>query len=101
MKDKIDPRLHRLLGGEALSHLRKRLRQRYERGPSGQAFRLGGLSQDDRATLAGLLGRPTRVASSMKLGIAELDAVFQNAGVATSLRDALERIDGPIVDRVA
>ena len=101
MKDKTDPRLHRLLGGDALSNLRKRLRQRYERGASGQAFRLGGLSKDERATLAGLLGRPARLASSMKLEIVELDAVFQNAGVATSLRDALERIDGPIVDRVA
>lgn len=101
MKENTDPRLQRLLGGDALSNLRKRLRQRYARGASGQVFRLGGLSKDERAALAGLLGRTQRLASSMNLEIAELDAVLHNAGVAASLRDALERIDGPIVERAS
>ena len=38
-----DARLQRLLGGEALAGLRKRLRQRFERGASIEVLRLGAL----------------------------------------------------------
>ncbi|MDP2822469.1 MAG: TIGR02679 family protein [Sulfuritalea sp.] len=101
MNGPVDPRLLRLLGGEALVELRRRLRQRYERGANGGAFRLGGLNEAERAALASLLGRPPRLAGSMTLDTVTLDAAFRHAGIAASLRDALERLDGPIVDRAA
>ncbi|MDP2809706.1 MAG: TIGR02679 family protein [Rhodocyclaceae bacterium] len=98
---RVDPRLLRLLGGEALAGLRGRLRQRYERSAVGGAFRLNDLSEVERNALAGLLGRPARRAGSMALDTAELDAALCHAGIASSLRDALERLDGLIVNRVA
>lgn len=101
MSGAADPRLQRLLGGEALIELRRRLRQRYERGISGGPFRLNGLNEAERTALASLLGRPPRLADSMTLDSAALDAALGHAGIAASLRDALERLDGPIVDRAA
>lgn len=101
MNGPVDPRLRRLLGGEALIELRRRLRQRYECGADGGVFRLGGLNEAEHAALASLLGRPPRLAGSMSLDTATLDAAFRHAGIAASLRDALERLDGPIVDRAA
>lgn len=95
-----DPRLMRLLGGEALAGLRRRLRQRFERTASG-TFRLDGLSEVERTALAGLLGRKSRLSGSMTLDVGELDAALLRAGIAASLRNALERLDGPIVDRAA
>lgn len=95
-----DPRLSRLLGGEALADLRRRLRQRIERGATGE-FRLGDLTEAERNALSGLLGRRQRVAASMTLNVQELDAALCHAGLAASLREALERLDGPIVDRAA
>jgi uncharacterized protein (TIGR02679 family) len=96
-----DPRLARLLGGENLFSLRRRLRQRFERSTVEGAFRLAGLTEAERNALAGLLGRKPRRLESMTLEIAELDTALQRAGLAASLRDALERLDGPIVDRAA
>ncbi|MDP1610526.1 MAG: TIGR02679 family protein [Sulfuritalea sp.] len=101
MSGAVDPRLLRLLGGEALVELRRRLRQRYERGTSGGVFRLNGLNEAERAALASLLGRPPRLAESMTLDITALDVALRHAGIAASLRDGLERLDGPLVDRAA
>lgn len=96
-----DARLQRLLGGAALAALRARLRQRFERGAADGAFRLNDLSELECRALAGLLGRPPRRAGSMALDTAELDAALHHAGIASSLRHALERLDGPIVNRIA
>lgn len=96
-----DARLQRLLGGAALAALRARLRQRFERGAADGAFRLNDLSELERKALAGLLGRPPRRTGSMALDMAELDAALHHAGIAPSLRHALERLDGPIINRVA
>lgn len=95
-----DPRLLRLLGGETLASLRARLRQRLERGVTG-TFRLGGVNDTERHALASLLGRRTHASDSMTLDIGELDAALRHAGVAASLREALERLDGVIVDHKA
>ncbi len=95
-------RLQRLLGGPALAALRARLRQRYAplpRAVTPPPLRLGQLTPAEHAALAGLLGRPARFAASMKVDLAEADAALQRAGLAAGLRDALERLDGPIVDR--
>jgi uncharacterized protein (TIGR02679 family) len=94
-----DERLRRILGGARLVSLRKRLRQRFERAPvdgSVESFRLGKLSIEEHATLSQLLGRPQRYSGSLKIDVGSVDAAFRNAGIAASLRDALERLDGPI-----
>lgn len=97
---KADPRLLRLLGGEPLASLRKRLRQRFERAPMEDAverIHINQLNAEEHAALASLLGRPTRFVRSMRVDVGLIDLALQRAGIATSLRDALEQIDGPIV----
>ena len=101
MTGSADPRLVRLLGGEMLAGLRRRLRQRHERATQPGTFRLNGLTAAERDALAGLLGRKPRSVDSMTMDTAELDVALQRAGLAASLRDALERLDGPIIDRAA
>ena len=96
-----DARLQRLLGGEALAGLRKRLRQRFERGASIEVLRLGALSEAEYAALAALTGRPARHVRSMRIDVAAIDAALARAGLATTLRDALEQLDGPIIDGAA
>lgn len=101
----VDDRLRRLLGGDALAGLRRRLRQRYVNGEaSGNAvgvLRLGSLNETEQAALAALAGCPARGQRSLRIDVAEVDAALQRAGLATSLRAALEQLDGAIVDGVA
>ncbi len=95
-----DGRLQRLLGGAPLIALRKRLRQRYERGAADgniESFRLSNLAPVEHAALASLLGRPARSSGSMHVDVRAIDAALQRAGIAGSLREALEQIDGPII----
>jgi len=99
MNDSAEARLRRLLGGDHLASLRKRLRQRFERAPldtSVESFRIAKLTAEEHATLASLLGRRQRYSNSLQVDVHLIDAAFQNSGVATSLRDALEQLDGPI-----
>jgi len=96
----IDPRLQRLLGGEALAPLRKRLRGFFERADPLMPptdLRIGDLSPQEHLALAALTGRAPRTANSMRIDIDALDAALRDAGLAASLREALERLDGPIV----
>ncbi|MDP1651002.1 MAG: TIGR02679 family protein [Rubrivivax sp.] len=95
------PRLRRLLGGDGLAALRQRLRQRLEGGDPAAPLRLGSLSDEEHAALAALAGRPARRTASMLLDLRAIDAALARAGLAASLRDALEALDGPIVDRAA
>ena len=101
MISSTDPRLQRLLGGGHFALLRKRLRRRFERAPLDavvENFRIGQLTKEEHAALASLLGRPLRYANSLQVDVRLVDAAFQNAGIATSLRDALEQLDGPITN---
>ncbi len=96
-----DPRLQRLLGGPLLAGLRQRLRQRYAPLPPGvmpPPLRLARLQPEEHAALAALLGRPGRFAASMWLDLAAIDSALQRAGLATGLRDALQQLDGPIIN---
>jgi uncharacterized protein (TIGR02679 family) len=91
-------RLQRLLGGPELAGLRQRLRARYERGEQSTAFTLTALSAIERRALEGLLGRATKTAPSMRLILTELDDALSRAGLAPTLRHALELLDGPVHD---
>ncbi|CAN5664066.1 hypothetical protein BH11PSE8_BH11PSE8_25380 [soil metagenome] len=101
MTDSSDPRLERLLGGEALAALRERLRRRFERDDAVSSIRLDDLAPVERAALASLAGLPTRSSRSLVLDVGKVDLALASAELASSLRDALERLDGPIVDRAA
>jgi uncharacterized protein (TIGR02679 family) len=101
MISSTDPRLQRLLGGDRYALLRKRLRQRFERAPLDatiENFRIGKLTAEEHAALASLLGRPPRYTNSLQVDVRLIDTAFQNAGIAGSLRDALEQLDGPIAN---
>ena len=104
MSEPGDLRLQRLLGGEHLAALRKRLRRRFERAPMGRPvehIRIVGLNADEHSALASLIGRPQRFSDSLGVDVRLVDASLRQAGIAPSLRDALERLDGPIVDLVS
>lgn len=101
---RTDERLQRLLGGEELASLRRRLRRHFEHAPSGDdrsSFRLGKLSGDEHRALAALLGRPPLFSNSIHIDVPALDAALSRAGIAESLRDALERLDGPLIHRAS
>lgn len=95
-------RLRILLGGDSLGELRQRLRRRFERGiTDATPFTLSRLSNPERDALTGLLGLPHRRVSSLRIDPAAFDAALRRAGLAKSLFDALELLDGPIIDRAA
>ncbi|AMN45536.1 hypothetical protein ACG33_00145 [Steroidobacter denitrificans] len=102
MTDASDHRLRRLLGSTALASVRQRLRRHYERTEPGSRttrLRLAGLDPAAYAALCQLIGSPSRNARSMTLDISELDARLRAGGLADSLRDALEQLEGPIAPR--
>jgi uncharacterized protein (TIGR02679 family) len=91
-------RLQRLLGGPELAGLRLRLRTRFERGATRNEFTLLGLASEERRALEGLLGRPIANADSMRVRVSDIDSALSHAGVASTLREALEALDGPVRD---
>ncbi len=102
MTQPVDPRLRKLLGGDELVSLRRRLRRHFERcavDTAPTSLRVSGLSSVEHEALAQLVGASARQAKSMQVDLVRLDGVLRDAGVAASLRDALERLDGPIVHR--
>jgi len=104
MKTSPDLRLQRLLGGPELDALRQRLRRRFELADAEQSLssvHLSNLSPVEYSALCQLTGRPSRIARSMTLDIADLDARLRDAGLANSLQDALEQLDGPIVAKAS
>ncbi|MEN3295182.1 MAG: hypothetical protein V7642_4435, partial [Burkholderiales bacterium] len=94
-------RLQRLLGGDELAGLRKRLRRHFELGGESSVLTLTRISEIERNALAGLLGRPLRLADSMRIDISAVDAILQRAQLADCLRHAIEILDGPIINRTA
>jgi uncharacterized protein (TIGR02679 family) len=104
MPSGLDDRLERLLGGAGLAPLRLRMRRYFERvdnGAPGDILRLTQLSDTEHEALALLIGRPSRPSRSARVDVRQLDAALIEAGIAGSLRAALELIDGPIVNRAA
>ncbi|WP_010097926.1 TIGR02679 family protein [Burkholderia ubonensis] len=97
-----DARLQRLLGGAELGSLRQRMRRYFERvdnGTAGGSLLLTQLSPAEHEALGLLIGRQSRTSRSIRIDIERLDIMLRDAGIANSLRAALERIDGPIVSR--
>jgi uncharacterized protein (TIGR02679 family) len=96
-------RLERLLGTQDLSALRLRLRRHYERNgsqvpdTSATRLRLANLAPHEHAALTSLLGRRPRSGTSITVDLAVIDEALARAGLAQSLRAALEALDGPII----
>jgi uncharacterized protein (TIGR02679 family) len=99
-----DDRLKRLLGGAELATLRLRMRRYFERVDNGareDVLKLAELNATEHEALALLTGRPSRPSRSARVDVRQLDSALSEAGIAGSLRAALELIDGPIVNRTA
>ncbi|MEQ5838721.1 TIGR02679 family protein [Paraburkholderia acidicola] len=97
---RADPRLARLLGGDKLESLRRQLRRRFEReylDDPVREIRLTDLAPHERDALAQITGSRSRSSASIVLDLAAVDGTLSAAGVAPSLRAALEQLDGPIV----
>ncbi|MBB3191896.1 TIGR02679 family protein [Halomonas cerina] len=94
----MDPeRLQRLLGGSELARLRRRLANKLLREGGGR-LSLSRVSEAERIAVERLLGRPPRQGKSLSVDIRALSQALARAGVAPHLRDALEALDGPLVD---
>jgi len=96
--------LERRLGGAELGELRQRMRNHFERhgdDPEKGVLHLTRLTPLEYEAVAQLVGLPARASQSVRIEIARLDAALSHAGIASSLRDALEMIDGPLVHRAA
>lgn len=99
-----DDRLKHLLGGAGLAALRQRLRRHFERRSGdvvGHVLLLTNLAPGEQEALSLLAGRPPRSTRSLRIDVDQLDASLKNAGIAGSLREALELLDGPIENRAA
>lgn len=96
-------KLQRRLGGEELRALRERMRAHFERGAddSDNMLTLNRLAPGEYEAIALLLGLKARASRSLRIDVATLDDALRHAGIASSLREALEAIDGPIVNRAA
>lgn len=96
--------LHRRLGGTDLGELRQRMRRHFERygdDPEKSVLHLTRLTPLEYEAVALLVGLSARTTQSVRIEIARFDAALIHAGIANSLRHALEMIDGPLVHRSA
>lgn len=97
-------RLRRLLGVPEAEPLLRRLRERLARGqPLTGSVRLGGMSSEETDAVLRLLGRAP-APGERRTAVVSLDALderLRSAGVCTSLREAVDFLHGPVVDRRA
>jgi uncharacterized protein (TIGR02679 family) len=90
-------RLRTLLGTSALTRIRARLRARLLRyGELDGVLRVGDATLDERMSIDALFGRKPSV-GRLSIDLNQLERVLRNAGIAASLVDALESLEGPIL----
>lgn len=94
-------RLRQTLGAPELAWVLDRLRRRYERGQdsSNGVLRLADPSPGQREACDRLLGRRPGAGGSISIQVHQLEDVVVTSGMAPSLRDAVEALKGPLVDR--
>lgn len=95
-----DAALRELLGAEALRWIVDRLHSAYCAGKEPSELRLISPSPAQLSAFTRLLGEYPRGAA-LRLRVADLERILREAGVASSVREAVERLGGPIVDRAA
>lgn len=95
-------RIQRLLGVPELVPFVHRLRERLARGRRlDGSITLKGLTPAERDALTALLGRPPDhdARRSVRVSLDAIDARLRDARVCGSLREAIELLQGPVVDR--
>ncbi|MCC5788547.1 MAG: TIGR02679 family protein [Opitutales bacterium] len=100
-KPPTDPiRLQKTLGRPGCARLRQRLRQRLERGiPLAGRLTFQQPSEEERADIEALLGRPPGRGTSFGLDLEVLEAAIIQAGLAPSLEIAITTLTGPVENR--
>ncbi len=93
------PQLRSVLGSPELAWLIRRARQRLERaaGITGTAT-LRNPSAARRAAIDRLLGRPASRSAGLTVSLDQLDNMLGSAGIAKSLREAVETLKGEVVN---
>lgn len=91
-------RLRRIFDKPELNRLVDRLHARFERGIDGPHLTLPNPELGERKAVAALLGRPVSRGRSIRVAIADLEQVIQQAGLAPDLRTAVEQLRGPLRD---
>jgi uncharacterized protein (TIGR02679 family) len=97
----MDPdRLRKTLGDPGLQWLLTKLIRRLERGrPLQGAVTLQQLTAQQREVLGRLLGRGVNSGPPVVVNLKELEQLLVNAGVCSTLRQAVETLSGPIANR--
>ncbi|MEX2672853.1 MAG: TIGR02679 family protein [Phycisphaeraceae bacterium] len=96
-----EPRVRQTLGTPELAWLVDRLRRRYERGQTDAngVLRLLNPSPREREACDRLLGRCPVASDSISVRIDQLEHIVVSSGMAPNLRQAIETLTGPLIDR--
>lgn len=94
-------RLHRLLGGEPMAWLVRRVAERMAAGrPLTGTVTLATATMEQRQAAERLTGRAARSGTSLSISLAEVDRILRDSGAAPGgLADAVTLLTGPIRDR--
>jgi uncharacterized protein (TIGR02679 family) len=95
-------RLRETLGRPELARLVRRLQMRLERGkPLTGMMSFPDASPAERDAVNRLLGRPPTRGNAMVVSLEQLQDKLRRAGICPNLRDALELLIGPVINRRA
>ena len=96
-----DVRLHRMLGGEPVAWLVRRVRDRLEAGrPLTGTVTLPAATGEQRRAVERLTGRAARSGASLSVSLTEVDRILRDSGAAPGgLAEAITRLTGPLRDR--
>jgi len=95
-------RLQETLGRPELQRLVQRLRTRLERGLTLQGtLALPDATAAERDAVNRLMGRTPTRGSAVAISLGRLDEKLRTAGISPTLREAIEELTGPVIDRRA
>jgi uncharacterized protein (TIGR02679 family) len=94
-------KLHRLLGGEPVAWLVRRVRDRLETGrPLTGTVTLPAATLEQRRAVERLTGRAARSGASLSVSLTEVDRIVRDSGAAPGgLAEAITCLTGPLRDR--